>query len=96
MAVDRVVSSKDLTADQRRDVFEEMIGATPDRNPALWRELDQLIYTYRRERDERADNQVAELAEHFPGLKPAILLIWEHHIKDENKRLPHGVCDLEA
>jgi hypothetical protein len=66
-----------VTASQRRRMFEETIGATPDNHP-LWRALDQVINAATDARDEEHRAEVARLAAHFPSLEEAMLIVWEH------------------
>lgn len=81
-----------VTASQRRHLFEELIGATPEKNHGLWWALDQVIVAALDTRDWETEEQVAELAHHFPGLETAILLAWAHIQRSDPAKLC-GVCD---
>jgi hypothetical protein len=81
-----------VTVAQRRLLFQERIGATPDGNRRLWQELDALIVAERDDRDDQRIEEVAELCRHSPGLERAMMIVWEHHIQRIDAVSPCGIC----
>ena len=84
-----------VTASQRRHLFEELIGADAKKNHGLWWALDQVITSAQDERDDRNNQEVAELARHFPGLERAILAVW-HHVTRIDDVKPCDICKPSA
>jgi hypothetical protein len=82
-----------VTVAQRRLLFQERIGATPDGNRRLWQELDALIVAERDDRDERLNEEVAELCCHFPYLERTMMIVWEHHIQRIDAVSSCRVCE---
>jgi hypothetical protein len=89
---DRSTVDDIVTATQRHHLFEAMIGADPETNKPLWLALDGLLIAAADEREFAGDDEVAELARHFPGLETAMLLIWHEHIKRAQFPGPCGHC----
>ena len=83
------------TASELREAFQERIGATPDRDKALWSALDRVIVSYANEQDRSLDEAVERLAQHFPSLTRAMIIAW-HHVKLEDVAIPCGVCMPDA
>jgi len=89
------IADEAITAAQRRHRFEELIGATRDKDTRLWRALDQVIVAALDERDERMHEEVAALCRHFPSLEHAMLAVW-HHVTRIDGVGSCGLCELTA
>lgn len=68
--------SPSATPEMTADELERLLRAAL--TPEMWRLVDRLVVARRDVIYDWADASVAELARHFPGLKPAILATWEH------------------
>jgi hypothetical protein len=84
-----------ITASQRRHLFEELVGATPEQDHGLWLALDRVINAAQDERDEWNHREVAVLARHFPGLERAIMAV-RHHVTNTGDDAPCGICEPPA
>ncbi len=49
-------------------------------SPALWKEVQQLVDAETAAAYHWADVCVAELGRHFPGVAPALRIVWKEHI----------------
>ena len=72
-------SAETTTASLLRRAFEQRIGADQDRE--LWRLLDRLIVAASDARAEEMEQQIMELCEYFPGIKPAMLVVWQRIVE---------------
>ena len=79
-----------VTAEQRRTVFEQLIGA--DKDHRLWSALDRVITSAQAARERENHEEVVALARHFPGLERAILAVWAHITRIDDVA-PCGVCE---
>ena len=89
---DRSTTDETVTVAQRRHTFQEMIGATPDKDKPLWLALDALIVAERDDRDDQVDKEVVRFMQHFPSLKDVMMIVWEHHIQQIDAVSPCGIC----
>jgi hypothetical protein len=64
------------TAAELRHAFEDRIGADRDLKMAL----DAVLVAALDARDAETEAQIVELARHFPGIAPALVLVWREHI----------------
>jgi len=86
-------TTETTTAAQLRRAFEELIGATPEKNPGLRMALDRVIVAACDERADEMNEDVATLARHFPGLEQAMMTVWVHHIQYCGNGMPCRLCE---
>src|SRR5262245_17601268 len=100
MDTNSVTVPEEITPTQRRQLFEELIGADRKTNPGPWWTLDQLINAAQDERDTHNDDEVAALCRHFPALEAVMMSIWDHHIRaggcGHKAWPPCRICEPEA
>ena len=84
------------TASELRAAFQERIGATPDRDKALWSALDRVIVAYGNEHDRVADEAGDALICHFPHLEAAMRVVWHEHMAGMALRCDGRDCEPDA